>query len=588
MTSIINDVVDRLRLMSYPIMHGRIKDDIHSMIGSQIKNISLTGLERRLLIERIVSRYKDAMMAEHEPVGIVAAQTIAENQVQSSLSSHHHAGIRRGAVGFERIEQLTELSNTGLCKIVTSPIVSSDGRMIPMDKTSIYELANTMIGINISDVTTGYRIIEDEPHPSWYELLSRMQAIPSTSIGHRWMRIFFDKDLLYRYRITIPAIASAMTTGLSKSGVVMYPPSSVGMYVDVHIISALSDGRLYRRLGHLLAINISGVSNVSTAYTLYENMLESLTVSQVGDNEYQVSSSASMLIPDFSWRYMLESMIPDAVFSKNEGNRFTSDMDINQVRSLILDVPLKYADVGHEVSYLNEEGEETDPSMATRFYVQFDQDMPDKFPYLEYADLTDVEFNSREEMDTFLLGIMVDRHLFWYIEAICPSINSIFSLPEVDTSRSYTTSPHDCKESLGYLAMRQMIYNEIRENIKVNDVWLKTMVNNITTYKNPVAITRHSIKHDRSEWMTFATFEEVLAWMTRAAFTGETDSLDSISARTIVGQPIAIGRGGDNLKSSNKFSELLKNEEVRREQRKRNSDKKPKTISTSSAEKTTS
>lgn len=559
MTSIIDDVVERLKNLTFPILHDRIRDDIHSMIGSQVEGLTLTPMEHNLLVERIVTRYKDAMMAEHEPVGIIAAQTIAENQVQSSLSSHHHAGLRRGAVGFERIEQITSMDNTGICKLVTNPIVGPDGHMAPLEHKDIYELANTMIYLVPRDLMKGHRIMEGD-HPQWYRLRLRLMAISSSNLQSKWMRVTFDPDLMYRYRVTLPRIADTIAEIVGDSGVVLYPPSTIGTYVDIHIPSDDTDGAKYRRLGTLMSAPLSGIYGVTTAYTLYENLLEGLNVLQVGPNEYMVEGSTSGLIPDFAWQHMLRSMVPDAQFLGPR--RFRSNLSLDQVRAHILDVPLKYADVPHVIK--NE---------GSMFKVEFDTSIVDQYPYLEYADLSPVQFETREEMDEFLLDIMVDRHLFWYIEAICPNIAYIFQIPTIDATRSYTTSPHDCRTTLGYLAMRQMMYDEIKDNIKVDNIWLKTMVNNMTVYKYPVAITRHSIRHDRSEWMTFATFEEVLKWMVRAAFTGETDSINSISSRTIVGEPISIGRGGKNLETSNKFDTLLKNAEeeaIRRQQRQSN------------------
>ena len=100
MTSIIDDVVERLKNLTFPILHDRIRDDIHSMIGSQVEGLTLTPMEHNLLVERIVTKYKDAMMAEHEPVGIIA-QAIA--RIKSNPHYDPTIGPRRGAVGF-RIE----------------------------------------------------------------------------------------------------------------------------------------------------------------------------------------------------------------------------------------------------------------------------------------------------------------------------------------------------------------------------------------------------------------------------------------------------------------------------------------------------
>jgi hypothetical protein len=48
----------------------------------------------------------------------------------------------------------------------------------------------------------------------------------------------------------------------------------------------------------------------------------------------------------------------------------------------------------------------------------------------------------------------------------------------------------DCMASLGYLAMRNMIFQELVDNINVEPTHIRTIVNNMTLYKEPVSIKR--------------------------------------------------------------------------------------------------
>lgn len=118
------------------------------------------------------------------------------------------------------------------------------------------------------------------------------------------------------------------------------------------------------------------------------------------------------------------------------------------------------------------------------------QRLVDKYPYLRYANLEPITLNTQEEADAFTLNTMSEQHLFWYIEATCSQVQSLFVLPEIDPSRTFTTSPIDCMASLGYLAMRNMIYQELLDNINVEPIHIKTIVNNMTIYKEPVSIKR--------------------------------------------------------------------------------------------------
>lgn len=64
--------------------------------------------------------------------------------------------------------------------------------------------------------------------------------------------------------------------------------------------------------------------------------------------------------------------------------------------------------------------------------------------------------------------------------------------------------------------------------------------------------------------MTYTTFEDVLKYVTAAAFAGEIDDMQSVSSRVLTGRMIDIGRGGNNFPkvsatnpTGNRFVELL-------------------------------
>jgi hypothetical protein len=47
--------------------------------------------------------------------------------------------------------------------------------------------------------------------------------------------------------------------------------------------------------------------------------------------------------------------------------------------------------------------------------------------------------------------------------------------------------------------------------------------------------------------LKYTTFEEVLKYVTYAAFMGEEDDMESVSSQVLTGQMIDVGRGGRNL-----------------------------------------
>lgn len=569
-----NRVVSRLEDGVFPVVHSLMRDDIGAMISSQLEQIEgLTPLQESVLVESIVRRYRDASIKQHEPVGVNAALTTGENLTQSSLQSHHHAGLKRGAAGFDRIEEITDMRNkSNIAKVITTPhqIVIGDRDMhVPRSKSEINEIANLLVKVLLDDVVIDYHLLslDDVPYPSWYKIYSAINAIPISSLKKKWLRIFLNPEKIYKHRISLPAIALVITESIGDGGYALYPPSQIGLYIDVHV-NVGTDADYYLKLSNILSLQIGGIESVESATPIPENLLTNLRIREVDISDttdcprvYECVSSAPAFIPPFVWERMIKAMIPDAVIIDNtSGRRFCSAERIERIREMMLQTPLIYADIiaSREIvplpdvqQYMIDLGDPRYASMiqdgSDVIRITFQQDIINRYPYLEHADLEPRFFRTDEEANHFLLEVMVEYHFFWYIEAICERVQDLYILPEVDSTRTYTTSALDCKDTLGYMAMRTMIYREFIDNIGINPIHVKLIINNMTLYKEPVSIRRQSVRNDKSEWMTYTTFEDVLKYITFAAFAGEEDNMQSVSSHVLTGRMINIGRGGMNL-----------------------------------------
>lgn len=534
-------VYSRLQRLSYPIVHDKLHNTIMDMVHFQVKNLSeLSMLKKMMLIDRIVARYIESMAREFDPVGVNAALTIGEKLVQSSLGAKHTAGLRRGATGFDRVEEVSNMKNkSDIVKMITTPING-----VPRSREEINELANVIIRISLQDLKDRFEIMRAREGtgdiltrlPSWYRVQVATRAIGVSLLSPLWIRIYLKPNLLYRHRISLPAIVSNLQEELGERGVILYPPSTIGSFIDVHMISDRTEEEYMLRLGTIMALQVGGIPSVSNAHAIFENLLTNLNILEVNPNEYEVVSAAPEYIPSYAWGSMLQAMVPGIQLVGTTGKRFISNHSLAQLKRMILEVPLMYADVTDTI--VRSEGNIT---------VTFKEELANEFPYLQYANLERVTFTSQEEADQFLLNTMVEFHLFWYIEATCSHVQDLFVLPEVDPTRTFTTSPLDAMASLGYLAMRNMIYQAFIDNVSVNPTHVKTIINNMTLYKEPVSIKRQSLKNDRSEFMTYTTFEDILKYITAAAFAGEIDHMQSVSSHVLTGQEISIGRGGSNL-----------------------------------------
>ena len=291
-----------------------------------------------------------------------------------------------------------------------------------------------------------------------------------------------------------------------------------------------------------MAIQVGGIKSVSSAVAIPENLMTNMRVQYIGTSQddgrmiYNVSSGAPAFVTRFFWERMLRSMVPDAVFHGDTGRRFSSMHDLDTITRMTIHVPIVYADILVS-SRDSENGIE----------LSFDTTAGIMYPYIADVDIQDKVFKTREDADAFLQSSLSEKHFFWYIEAICSNVQDLYLLPEIDTTRTYTTSPLDCMDKLGYIAMRNMIYREFRDNISIDPLHVKLIVNNMTLYKRPVTLTRQTIVNDKSEWMTSSTFENIRNYMTASAFVGEVDHMKSIASHVLTGSQIPIGRGGDEI-----------------------------------------
>lgn len=620
---IINGVTDRCIDCVFPCVQDRLKKNISEMLIPQM-NMDYTPSEliKQKLIDKISSRFMNALVKEHEPVGVSAALTTGENLIQQSLGSHHYAGLKRGAVGFERIEEITKLTAVNDIKVILKPLDENDDIYgIPRAADDIYRLCNSLIGytldkcmdqrkkyrvLNINDTevakNSSYTLLQvyntlnpvainniiaeqgediesinellEQPitndefessrlsyFPPWYRMAINIPRTRNTGeqapiyesfLRSTFLRVYINPMILYKTQTTLQQIANnIMMTNKAKDLVIIYPPIAVGCFLDIHLsMIETKTSVFYNMMGTIADICVSGISSIETVFPISENLLSDIKISLVSEgdakNIYNISSNIPNFIPIYAIFYMIRTMIPDAEYVSNTS--FKSKYSYNDVQKMILQCPLMYADIIDD-RYTKD----------NTTFITFKTNLIKDYPYLLYADLQPRKFitNNRStsdvQADEFLLQYMVDHHLYWYIEGKCSNIHDIFMMPEVDPRYTFTLNPEDCISNLGYLAMRNILYQELRDNIKIDSSHLKLIANNITLYDTPIAIDRNSIKNDKTEILTYATYEEVNKYIVTSAFVGAVDHCTSVSAKVLTGQKILIGRGGDILTKPNSY-----------------------------------
>jgi hypothetical protein len=114
------------------------------------------------------------MAREHDPVGVNAALTIGENLVQSSLGAKHTAGLKRGATGFDRAEEVTNMKNrSDIVKLITTPVNG-----VPRSREEINQLANEIIRVQMEDLKEKYEVLRLSPAPEGESSVATVAPYP--------------------------------------------------------------------------------------------------------------------------------------------------------------------------------------------------------------------------------------------------------------------------------------------------------------------------------------------------------------------------------------------------------------------------
>jgi hypothetical protein len=132
---------------------------------------------------------------------------------------------------------------------------------------------------------------------------------------------------------------------MGTRGIVLYPPAALGTFIDIHTISDRTEEQYMSRLGMIMSLQVGGITTVQNAHAIFENLLTNLRLRELGDNEYEVVTSAPLYVPSYAWENMLRAMVPDIEFVGTSGRRFISNQGLRNLRRMILENPLMYADV---------------------------------------------------------------------------------------------------------------------------------------------------------------------------------------------------------------------------------------------------
>jgi DNA-directed RNA polymerase beta' subunit len=132
----------------------------------------------------------------------------------------------------------------------------------------------------------------------------------------------------------------------------------------------------------------------------------------------------------------------------------------------------------------------------------------------------------------------------FYVSTEGSNLRKILSHNLVDLKRVYSNDIIETFECLGIAATRQMLFNDIKKVVcGVNDCHIQLLVDKMTFIGRPSSITRYTMKTNAVGPLSKATFEQIVDILLSAAFEGERDSINGVSAAIVTGNRVKIGTG---------------------------------------------
>jgi DNA-directed RNA polymerase beta' subunit len=118
----------------------------------------------------------------------------------------------------------------------------------------------------------------------------------------------------------------------------------------------------------------------------------------------------------------------------------------------------------------------------------------------------------------------------------------------VDVKRVSTNNIIETFDCLGIAATRRMLLNNIKSVVSgVNSCHIELLVDKMTFKGRPSSITRYTMKTNAVGPLSKATFEQSVDILLDAAFKGERDPINGVSAAIITGNRVRIGTGMPEL-----------------------------------------
>lgn len=191
-----------------------VEKTIKDKLKKQLEDILIVDNPKaiNMLKEEILRHYYTSKIVPGEPVGILAASSVSQPNMQQTLNTFHQSGIgeARGATtGLKRVNELLSTKHKDLASNMTIPFKQG------VKLEEIYVFANSLEFLLLKDIINSIDIkknrelsIEEKKCYRFYRKLYCDDLFEEKNIRLEWsIRLIFDKEKIYKYKLDMIKIS---------------------------------------------------------------------------------------------------------------------------------------------------------------------------------------------------------------------------------------------------------------------------------------------------------------------------------------------------------------------------------------------
>lgn len=141
-------------------------------------------------------------------------------------------------------------------------------------------------------------------------------------------------------------------------------------------------------------------------------------------------------------------------------------------------------------------------------------------------------------------NVYLDYDNEWFVVVEGNNLPKLLIHPLIDQKRLISNDYWEVYENLGIVAVRKMLWNDLRKVTEgINTVHIKLLIDKMTYRGTPCSISRYTMRTNEVGPLSKATFEESIDIILNAAIKTETETNSGVSASIISGNQPKVGTG---------------------------------------------